>query len=428
MKRFNLFATSLALLTSLFIVSCGSDNDDPATPPVTNSSEIVVTPTEYSIASEGGALSINYTIINATEGTTLQVQSEAEWVEVESVTDTSIELSIAANELYEARNTSLRLTYEGAKESLYLTLTQQGKALDNFAIEISNLRYNGFTMSVTPKDEEMLYVISTISTEYFRMSGIKDGATFIAKEMDNFQEIAKNNDMTLEELLWHNIDKDVVIGGEADGTVSDGDKITVVIVSTKEVEEKENIPYQTVYVEDASLYKGESEVAVEGQNGFVTRKYSVTYQDGVEVKRTLISEVKTEPVNKVVSVGTKVYFTNNRGFNDSFSIEYDMVATAYSPTPENWGYATASGNRAREGVVAVDRKVIPLGTKLYVKSNVPGIPDYGYCIAWDVGGAIKNMRIDLFMESEDDCNRFGKRDVTVYVLEDQTVDVFALRG
>lgn len=223
-------------------------------------------------------------------------------------------------------------------------------------------------------------------------------------------------------------DKDVVVGGEADGTVSDGDKITVVIVSTKEVEEKENIPYQTVYVDDASLYKGESEVAVEGQNGFVTRKYSVTYQDGVEVKRTLISEVKTEPVNKVVSVGTKVYFTNNRGFNDRFSIEYDMVATAYSPTPENWGYATASGNRAREGVVAVDRKVIPLGTKLYVKSNVPGIPDYGYCIAWDVGGAIKNMRIDLFMESEDDCNRFGVRDVTVYVLEDQTVDVFALRG
>jgi hypothetical protein len=38
------------------------------------------------------------------------------------------------------------------------------------------------------------------------------------------------------------------------------------------------------------------------------------------------------------------------------------------------------------------------------------------------------MRVDLFMESEDDCNRFGIRDVTVYVLEDQSVDVFALRG
>lgn len=204
MKRFNLFATSLALLTTLFVASCGSDNDEPQTPVVTDPSEIVVTPTEYSIAAEGGALSIDYTILNGTEGTTLKVQSEAEWVEVASITASSIELTVAANDLYESRSTTLRLTYEGAKESLNITLTQHGKALDSFAIEISDLRYNGFTMSVTPKDEEMLYVISTISTEYFRMSGIKDAETFISKEMENFKELAKSNKMSLEELLWHN--------------------------------------------------------------------------------------------------------------------------------------------------------------------------------------------------------------------------------
>lgn len=222
-------------------------------------------------------------------------------------------------------------------------------------------------------------------------------------------------------------ESDQIIGGESDGTADDGDEITVVIVSTKVVEEKFSVPYETVYVEDATLYKGESEIAVQGQNGSVTRKYTVTYEDGVEVSREMISEIKTEPINQVVAVGTKIYFTNNRGFNDSYSKVYDMVATAYSPTPENWGYATASGNRARDGVVAVDTRVIPLGTRLYIKSNVPGIPDYGYCIAWDTGGAIKNMRVDLFMESEADCVKFGIRDVTVYVLEDQTVDVFALR-
>lgn len=223
-------------------------------------------------------------------------------------------------------------------------------------------------------------------------------------------------------------DSDVVIGGNSDGTAEDGDEITVVIVSTKVVEEKETLPYETIYVDDSTLYKGESEVATEGQEGFVTRKYSVKYEDGVEVSRELISEVETAPVNKVVAVGTKVYFTNNRGFNDSYSKTYNMTATAYSPTPENWGYSTASGNRAREGVVAVDPRLIPLGTKLYIKSNVAGVADYGYCIAWDTGGSIKNMRIDLFMESEYDCNRFGVRDVSVYVLEDQSVDIFALRG
>ena len=209
-------------------------------------------------------------------------------------------------------------------------------------------------------------------------------------------------------------ESDQIIGGESDRTAVDGDKITVVIVSTKVVEEKFSVPFEKVYVEDSSLYKGESEIAVQGQNGSVTRKYSVKYEDGVEVSRELISEIKTEPINQVIAVGTN-------------SKVFDMVATAYSPTPENWGYATASGNRARDGVVAVDTRVIPLGTRLYIKSNVPGIPDYGYCIAWDTGGAIKNMRVDLFMESESDCRKFGVRDVTVYVLEDQTVDVFALR-
>ena len=237
---------------------------------------------------------------------------------------------------------------------------------------------------------------------------------------DNVSDALKENGI-------HVGGSDQIIGGESDGTANDGDTITVVIVSTKVVEEKFSVPYETVYVEDATLYKGESEIAVQGQNGSVERKYTVTYEDGVEVSRELISEVKTEPVNQVIAVGTKVYFTNNRGFNDSYSKAYDMTATAYSPTPENWGYATSSGNRARDGVVAVDTRIIPLGTRLYIKSNVPGIPDYGYCIAWDTGGAIKNMRVDLFMESEADCVKFGIRDVTVYILEDQTVDVFALR-
>lgn len=231
-------------------------------------------------------------------------------------------------------------------------------------------------------------------------------------------------------LLENGIDideSDIILGAE-DGKVSDGDEITVVITSTKTVEEREEIPFETVYVEDNTMYEGDSEVVAEGQNGVITRTYTVNLEDGAEVSRKLISEDRTEPVNRVIAKGTKVYFINSRGLNVSFTTQYVMKATAYAPTPENHGYATASGNRARDGVVAVDRNLIPLGTKLYVKSNVDGIPDYGYCIAWDTGGSIKNMRIDLFMESEYACYQFGVRSVTVYVLEDQSIDVFSMRG
>ena len=83
-----------------------------------------------------------------------------------------------------------------------------------------------------------------------------------------------------------------------------------------------------------------------------------------------------------------------------------MEATAYSG-----GGTTASGMAAAVGRVAVDPRVIPLGTRLYIEG-------YGYAVAADTGGAIKGNRIDLFFETYDEAISFGRRKVTVYVLAD----------
>jgi 3D (Asp-Asp-Asp) domain-containing protein len=61
--------------------------------------------------------------------------------------------------------------------------------------------------------------------------------------------------------------------------------------------------------------------------------------------------------------------------------------------------------------VAVDPRVIPLGTRLYIDG-------YGYATAEDIGGAIKGNRIDLFFESNRDCDRWGLRRTKVYILDD----------
>ncbi|EGS30218.1 3D domain protein [Peptoniphilus sp. oral taxon 375 str. F0436] len=90
-----------------------------------------------------------------------------------------------------------------------------------------------------------------------------------------------------------------------------------------------------------------------------------------------------------------------------------MQATAYDPTA---GSKTAMGTRARIGAVAVDPRVIPLGSKLYIES-ADGFPTYGYAVAEDTGGAIKGRRIDLFYGSNAEARRFGRRNVVVYVLE-----------
>lgn len=95
------------------------------------------------------------------------------------------------------------------------------------------------------------------------------------------------------------------------------------------------------------------------------------------------------------------------------------TATAYTSAADEcgpWadGY-TATGAKCEVGVVAVDPKVIPLGTKLYIET-VDGSFVYGYCSAEDTGGAIKGNKIDLAMNTKSECFQFGRRQVKVYIL------------
>ena len=96
---------------------------------------------------------------------------------------------------------------------------------------------------------------------------------------------------------------------------------------------------------------------------------------------------------------------------------YDLSYQSTGKRPGDRGYGiTASGTKARPGVVAVDPKVIPLGTKLYIES-LDGRADYGNAIAEDTGGAIKGNRIDLFFNSRSAALNFGRRNVKVHILD-----------
>ena len=90
-----------------------------------------------------------------------------------------------------------------------------------------------------------------------------------------------------------------------------------------------------------------------------------------------------------------------------------MTATAYDPGPEANGAgnvgSTVTGERARFGIAAVDPKVIPLKTLLYVEG-------YGPAYAADVGGDIKGRRIDLCFNSTREANAFGRKKTRVYLL------------
>ncbi|MBQ7477205.1 MAG: 3D domain-containing protein [Selenomonadaceae bacterium] len=128
----------------------------------------------------------------------------------------------------------------------------------------------------------------------------------------------------------------------------------------------------------------------------------VTFQpiSAVEDVENLVNDDEIETVN--LNYGTEEEF--------NYTAVMSMEATAYLPSDGGGSGMTAMGIPATYGVVAVDPSIIPLGTRLY-------IPGYGMAIAADTGGAIVGYCIDLCMESYAEAMDFGRRVVTVYVLD-----------
>lgn len=96
----------------------------------------------------------------------------------------------------------------------------------------------------------------------------------------------------------------------------------------------------------------------------------------------------------------------------TYTSTMSVEATAYTG-----GGITATGTSARYGAIAVDPTVIPYGTKMYIVSD-DGKWIYGVATAEDCGGAIKGHIIDLYFDDYSTCIQFGRRNCTIYILDD----------
>lgn len=92
------------------------------------------------------------------------------------------------------------------------------------------------------------------------------------------------------------------------------------------------------------------------------------------------------------------------GINANNYYEMEVIATAYTHT----GNPTATGIYPYEGIVAVDPKIIKLGTKIYV-------PGYGYAVAMDTGKNIKGYKIDVFFDIEEKCWEWGVKKIKIKI-------------
>ena len=189
-------------------------------------------------------------------------------------------------------------------------------------------------------------------------------------------------------------------------------------VFVRVTEEPEEVPFETITMSDPDLPQGARHVVTKGESGSELHVYRVVVTDGVEGQRTLISEVVTEePVDEIIAMGTKrsgqTMVSRSRPpakAKPTSGEKLTVTTTAYAPNVDGVGTRTATGDRAGYGIIAVDPRVIPLGTRLY-------IPGYGYGVASDTGGAIKGNKIDLCFNTRAECIAWGRRTVTITILD-----------
>jgi uncharacterized protein YabE (DUF348 family) len=201
-----------------------------------------------------------------------------------------------------------------------------------------------------------------------------------------------------------------------DAVISDGAEIKVVRVTESIVVEQSPIPFDTVWQADGEMELDTQGLLQEGEPGVLERRIRLRYEDGQVADRWVDGEsVVLAPKNRIMGYGTKVVVRQLQ--TESGTVEYwrkfRMLATSYSAStagvsPDNphYGY-TRTGERMRHGIIAVDPRIIPLGTNLYV-------PGYGKGWAGDTGGAIKGKRVDLGYD--DDNLKLWYSWVEVYLL------------
>jgi uncharacterized protein YabE (DUF348 family)/3D (Asp-Asp-Asp) domain-containing protein len=228
-------------------------------------------------------------------------------------------------------------------------------------------------------------------------------------------------------LSWSEAD---ILSVSADDRTCEGMEIMVARVEKERQRYTTVIPKETIFCTDPTLRTGLQRVVTEGADGQLLCEALVTYTNGAETQRTLLSrQVITQPVNRIVALGAAEPEEKNSAMAQigdgviilptgevlTYTEKVTCLATAYHC--EGYIGTTATGTRARVGAIAVDPEVFPYGTRFYIVSQ-DGEYIYGVATAEDCGSKefIHDTRLDLFFNTKYECIQFGARNCDVYIL------------
>lgn len=210
----------------------------------------------------------------------------------------------------------------------------------------------------------------------------------------------------------------------------------------KMITKSEIIQYETVDeggniidVENSSKYY---KTKKNGKVGTKQAVYKIKYQNDIEIERILLNEnIIKEPVNEIVTETTEVSSRNSSSYRskhisaENASSLAKLVAgiepqvrtlntSAYTastcdklPSSPTYGI-TASGAKATSWYTVAAGPAYPMGTIIYI----PYFSDKangGWFVVQDRGGAIKNNKLDVYMDTYNECEMFGRRNLECYI-------------
>ncbi|MCL1843285.1 MAG: 3D domain-containing protein [Defluviitaleaceae bacterium] len=226
----------------------------------------------------------------------------------------------------------------------------------------------------------------------------------------------------LQRQLQQETETALLFRGDENSEISNGDVLEFETWQSRFEVELVILPYELIENHTGAVSRGREHLRNTGIPGVLEITTSIVYIGGIETSREIVNEeIIAYPIDAILDIGTGWLgaLTDVTAPDFHYFRRVRMEATAYTAyycctgkhPGDPWFGITASGRRVEHGVVAVDRNIIPLGTRLYVEG-------YGFAIAADVGGAIQGYKIDLYMYTIDEARRFGRRFLYVWILDE----------
>lgn len=301
----------------------------------------------------------------------------------------------------------IEIVIDGQKVEVTTLSKNLKEILDNNGITVAEKDKISVALDSKVKDGDIIYINRAIN-----VSVMVDGKTLSINSAEETVE-----DLIKAEQI--DIDEEDKVSPSINEKLTAGMQIEITRVNKELINEVQPIAFETETRDNSELNQGTEVIVQDGAEGERKITIEVVYENGQEVSRRVVEEtVSKEPVNKIVDIGTLAVVRPSRGDSGAEYAYSSMLAcssTAYTADRGDSGTTTATGmtvNRDPNGysTVAVDPRVIPLGTKLYIEG-------YGLAIAADTGGAIKGNMVDVYFNTYEEAVNWGRRQINVYILK-----------